>query len=221
MVLLNTLMKATISQKLNNNPMTQQPEILNEEYLIQRKNGLRYIKYAKGPFTGIQELFYENNNPFILRPFLMSRTNFRYGKLDGLGERFHENGQLEYIGNYKNGEPDGLFEYFFENGKLRFRKNYKNGKHDGVWKYYYENGQLESRSNFKNGKVHGLVKEFNEEGKLKFRNYYRNGKLFSLWGIYYDILAFLGVCTTYSDASMRRLLTHSFAILQFPLIFLN
>ena len=108
--------------------MTQQPEILNEEYLVQRKNGLRYKKYAKGPFTGIQESFYENNNPFILRPFLMSRTNFGYGKLDGLGERFHENGQLEYIGNYKDGKKDGPWEFFDEDGNLTETEEYKDGE---------------------------------------------------------------------------------------------
>ena len=35
-------------------------------------------------------------------------------------------------------------------------------------------------------------------------------------GIYYDILAFLGVCTTHYDACMRLVLTHSFAIIQLP-----
>ena len=104
--------------------MTQQPEILNEEYLVLRKNGLIYKKYAKGPFTGLEEEFYENNNPFILRPFLMRRNNYRYGKLDGLSEWFKENGRVTMRLNFKNGELHGLWESFHENGKVKHRKNF-------------------------------------------------------------------------------------------------
>ena len=98
--------------------MTQQPEILNEEYFVLRKNGLIYKKYAKGPFTGLVEEFYENNNPFILRPFPCRIRNFRYGKLDGLSEWFKENGRVTMRLNFKNGLLNGVWERFYENGQL-------------------------------------------------------------------------------------------------------
>ena len=105
-------------------PIDKQEKILNEEYFVRKKNGLIYKKYAKGPFTGLVEEFYENNNPFILRPFLMRRNNYRYGKLDGLSEFFQENGQLQNRNNYKNGETQGLWESFHENGKVEYRENF-------------------------------------------------------------------------------------------------
>ena len=40
--------------------MTKKPEIVKEEDLIQRKDGLYYKKYARVPFTGISERFWEN-----------------------------------------------------------------------------------------------------------------------------------------------------------------
>ena len=178
-------MKTAISLELNNNPMTQQPEILNEEYLVQRKNGLTYKKYAKGPFTGLVEEFYENNNPFILRPFPCRTRNFRFGKLDGLSEWFKENGRVTMRRNYKNGEPDGLWEAFYKSGQLNGIYNYKNGELDGLCEIFYENGQLRRRQNYKNGKQHGSSKGFYENGQLEFRENLKNGEKHGLWESFY------------------------------------
>ena len=81
--------------------MTKKPEIVKEEDLIQRKDGLYYKKYARVPFTGISERFWENGQ-------LKGKINYNNGKLDGLCEMFYKNGQLEYRGNYQDGEKNGL-----------------------------------------------------------------------------------------------------------------
>ena len=85
---------------------------------------------------------------------LKSRANYQPktdgGKLDGLYESYHKNGQLDRKGNYKDGRQDGLFIGFYENGQLAFKVNYKNGREDGIYKWYDENGQLTSKSCLKN-----------------------------------------------------------------------
>ena len=40
---------------------------------------------------------------------------------------FHENGQLEIIGNYIDGERDGFWERFDEDGNLTRTLTYRNG----------------------------------------------------------------------------------------------
>jgi len=49
---------------------------------------------------------------------LSGRQNFINGELNGLGESFYENGQLEFRENYRDGELDGLQEDFDEEGNL-------------------------------------------------------------------------------------------------------
>ena len=49
------------------------------------------------------------------------------GKLDGLWESYHENGQLKRKGNYEDGKKDGLFEYFYTDGSLEKIENWKDG----------------------------------------------------------------------------------------------
>ena len=78
--------------------------------------------------------------------------NWKNGKLDGLFESFHENGQLCERRNYIDGELDGLQEGYHENGQLVERRNYKNGKKDGLWeKYNKYNGDILKTEEYKNG----------------------------------------------------------------------
>ena len=77
------------------------------------------------------------------------------------GNCYHENGNLEEIGNFKNGELEGEWKVYRKNGKLEKIENYKNGEREGEWKYYYENGKtLEAIVNYKNGDVISIVEDF-------------------------------------------------------------
>ena len=79
---------------------------------------------------------------------------------------YHNNGNVEIIGNYKNGEREGEWKDYYENGKLAIIDNYKNGKREGEWKFYHENGKLGGIGNYKNGKQEGEWKYYHENGKL-------------------------------------------------------
>ena len=75
-----------------------------------------------GKKHGLHEFFYESGQ-------LVTKENFKDGKLDGLSETYHENGQLISTSKFKDGEYDGLFFHKnFENGQLIYEICYKNGE---------------------------------------------------------------------------------------------
>ena len=177
--------------------MTKKPEIVKEEDLIKRKDGLVYKKYAKVPFTGVYESFHEygrlkekGKTPHTYsnrqlesyqnytNGHLKEKGIYKNGKPHGTFEWFKTNGQLEAKINYKDGKLDGLYELFYLiNGQLRKRGNYKNGRQDGLWEIYYVNGQLRSKGHFKNGEIHGIYEHFDEEGNLTKSETWENGKV--------------------------------------------
>ena len=91
--------------------------------LIQRKDNLWYVKYARIPFTGAVVEFRGDNQ-------LWHRGNYKNGKMHGLWEYYYEDGQLWWKKNYKNGKLDGLWEHYYEDGQLKWKKNYKDGESD-------------------------------------------------------------------------------------------
>ncbi len=48
--------------------------------------------------------------------------------VSGIGERYHDNGQLSARGTYVDGKECGLWEYYHDNGQLRQRGTYVDGK---------------------------------------------------------------------------------------------
>ena len=93
-----------------------------------------------------------------------SRLN---GELNGVWERYRENGQLWYKVSYLNGKKNGVFEEYWNNQKLYYKGSYLNGKEEGVWEVYYENGQLWAKGSYINGKKNGFWEYYNEDGSLK------------------------------------------------------
>ena len=87
---------------------------------------------------------------------------------------YHNNGNVEIIGNYKNGEREGKWKWYRESGKLEQIENFKNGKEEGEWKVYHENGKLKGIGNAKNGKLEGEKKWYRENGKLEQIENYKN-----------------------------------------------
>ena len=79
---------------------------------------------------------------------------YKDGKLEGLYEEFHENGQLTETRAYKDGiEQNRTVFTYHENGQLKSRGNVKDGNMDGLWEWFDEDGQLETRGNLKDGEL--------------------------------------------------------------------
>lgn len=83
---------------------------------------------------------------------------------NGIGIRYHENGQLYVKSNWKNGQRHGLYERFYENGRLLEKSNWKDGQRHGLNEWFHKNGQLLSKSNWENGLRPGLYERFHENG---------------------------------------------------------
>jgi antitoxin component YwqK of YwqJK toxin-antitoxin module len=74
-------------------------------------------------------------------------------KLNGLYERWYDNGQLSIRTNYKDNKINGLYEGWYQNGQLECRRNYtEEGKLNGLSEWWYPNGQIWIRTNYIDGK---------------------------------------------------------------------
>ena len=123
----------------------------------------------------VKEEFYSNGK-------LKSRTTYQSktdgGKLHGLYEQYHENGQLQGKVNYKDGIiEDGPFESYDTKGQLEDTGNFK----DGIFESYYENGQLKRKGNIIEG---GPYEKYRENGQLEYRGNYKDGKLDGFFEVY-------------------------------------
>ena len=133
-----------------------------------------------------------SQEPEILTgPFLI-RDGIKYDQktnkpIEGITQKFYENGQLNEQAHYKNGQLQGIWEEFHENGQLKVQRNYKDGKiADGLAEEYHEDGQLEVKENYKDGEVHGLSEEYHENGQLSEKGNYKNDIRHGLLEQYYE-----------------------------------
>ena len=83
------------------------------------------------------------------------------------GKWFYDNGKLKTVGSYINGKSAGEWRAYHENEQLEKIGQYdENGKRTGEWKTYYNNGKLESIGKSSNGKQIGEWKYYDRKGKL-------------------------------------------------------
>ena len=87
--------------------MTKKPKKVKAGYLFQRKDDLYYKKYAKVPFSGVSEEFWENSQ-------LKSRDHYKEGYKHGSYQWFYENGQLSSQGVYHWGKPVSFLTNYFD-----------------------------------------------------------------------------------------------------------
>ena len=106
---------------------------------------------------------------------------------EGLHEKYHKNGKIDYRVNYKNGKLDGSWQIYHENGQLHETGNYKDGQQDGYWEYFEEDGSLLKTEiwnnmklveivNYKNGNLHGSTEQYYDNGQLHYKKTYKGGK---------------------------------------------
>jgi MORN variant repeat protein len=94
------------------------------------------------------------------------------GTVDGVFEKYYNNGQLEYKGTFKSGQLDGVFERYFSDGKLETRAEYKEGVLNGM--YEGRQGYDNIKAKYKNGNYDGVYESYNNE-KLIERIEYSDG----------------------------------------------
>jgi hypothetical protein len=97
--------------------------------------------------------------------------------MNGIEERFFENGNIRRRTPFKEGKEDGIEERFFENGNIRRRTPFKEGKKDGIEEVFYDNGNIEWRGTYKEGKIDGIVEWFCANGNITKTRVWKNGEL--------------------------------------------
>ena len=114
----------------------------------------------------------------ILLIFAVIGFIFKIMEKDEKGEKreaYYPNGKLLARAYFnKKGEINGIEERFYENGVIKAKIEWKNGKIKEI-ENYYDNGNIKSRTPFVNDIIWGTVENYYKNGKLKSKVHYING----------------------------------------------
>jgi antitoxin component YwqK of YwqJK toxin-antitoxin module len=90
---------------------------------------------------------------------------------------WHENGNIQSIGNYAEGRKDSLWQWYDEAGILTGSGMYSEDVEHGPWVNYFPDGVLSDSGSYMEGLKEGLWKYFHENGSLKYDVHYKAGKM--------------------------------------------
>ena len=167
---------------------------------VRTENGVVYFNGK--PFTGT---LYSDDDDVIPNDCECTLIeHYKNGVKDGVQQKFHPNGKLQFRGTYRNGKPVGVHLYYnekgdlvqkiyYENGQQVKEEDYENGKLTGLAisanghtrdvKFFYEDGQLKTHIVYQND---GIAETgYHKNGKIKWEKYYRNHQKHGTW-TYYD-----------------------------------
>lgn len=116
---------------------------------------------------GKKETYHKNGKPQMMEFYKM-------GKLDGLWQRFYEDGTIQEERNYEDNLESGLKRYYDKNGlkihevtmKIIVVDGKKTSVKDG-FEYRWVNGILTLKSEFKDGLEIGIRETFYDDGKKR------------------------------------------------------
>jgi antitoxin component YwqK of YwqJK toxin-antitoxin module len=81
----------------------------------------------------------------------------------------------------EHGLKQGVWQKYHENGQLQYEGYYDDGEREGVHRMWYPNGQLRIDNNYMDDKEYGTQLWFDEYGRLEYKGYYREGKEIGWW----------------------------------------
>jgi len=96
---------------------------------------------------------------------IMTKENYKVGKLNGLKEVFYKNNTLAETAIYVDGAIEGIYKKFAENSKLLEETNYKKGVMQGAATFYDGNGNLILKGQYKKGFRVGIWQTY-KNGKI-------------------------------------------------------
>ena len=105
---------------------------------------------------------------------------------DGSVEEFSRDGKLMAVSNYKNGKLEGIGKEYYPSGELLEEILYANDKREGISKKYYKSGKILAERYFKDGLLEDLTTMYYESGKLFVEMHYKGNKLDGESKIYYE-----------------------------------
>lgn len=108
---------------------------------------------------------------------LVSISNFKDGRLNGIFSAYDEHGLLVMESHFKAGILHGMMT-IYDAGKMQAKFMYADGIRDGESRHYnLKTGLLMGIEQYKADKLHGKSVWYTEEGGLLSEAMYQNGKL--------------------------------------------
>jgi antitoxin component YwqK of YwqJK toxin-antitoxin module len=104
-----------------------------------------------------------------------SRSAVLGGRLHGVSEGWHTNGQLQVLEHFTDGVSNGLRIKYYPNGQKQSEAHVVAGQLHGVYRRWHANGQLAEQIEFRSGKPEGVSLAYFETGFLKTRTMSRSG----------------------------------------------
>jgi antitoxin component YwqK of YwqJK toxin-antitoxin module len=124
-------------------------------------------------------IFYDQKN------FIVSEGTLKNKIPSGTWKYYHyQSTELMTKENYKAGKLNGVKEVFYKNNTLAETSIYVEGAIEGVYKKYAENGKLMEESNYKKGEMHGAATFYDGTGSLILKGQYKKGLRAGIWETY-------------------------------------
>lgn len=124
-------------------------------------------------------IFYDQKN------FIVSEGNLKNKLPEGTWVYYHyQSTEIMTKENYKAGKLNGLKEVFYKDNTLAETSNYIEGLIEGVYKKFGENSKLLEESNYKKGEMHGPAIFYDGTGNLILKGQYKKGKRIGIWETY-------------------------------------
>ena len=124
------------------------------EYKEYHDNGQLYISsyYNRDSLLDEEYLEFDRSGRCVLRYL------YNNGNLDGLCERYYENGKVKECGYYVNNVLNGTncYRQYYQNGKIKVKQSYNHGVLHGETVYYTQKGTVTARYVYENGRCPDL-----------------------------------------------------------------
>ena len=116
---------------------------------------------------------------------LKSRSALVEGRLHGVAEGWHENGQLEVREFFDQGVSHGLRVRWYSDGQKMSETEIVHGVPHGLFRRWHENGALSEEIRMRDGQPDGLALSFHPDGSLKSKAKPAGGKVLEqqFWNI--------------------------------------
>jgi antitoxin component YwqK of YwqJK toxin-antitoxin module len=132
------------------------------------RDGRLYRTNGSLAFTGVMIERFDSG-------LLKSRSSVVDGRLQGLSEGWHTNGQRQVIEHFQAGISDGPRIKFYPSGQKESEGRIVAGNFNGTYRRWHENGHLAEQIEFHSGHPEGVALAYFETGFVKTRARMRSG----------------------------------------------
>lgn len=118
-----------------------------EVHFLVYADSLIFVEGTREPFSGT-------------RTAIIEGKHLEYEVVEGIKHGsfkiFHQNGNVEILGQIENNKNTGIWKYYYEDGSLECGGKFENDKPEGKWTWYYPTGEIKEEGIFHNGKREGV-----------------------------------------------------------------